>query len=351
MQAFKCIIGYEDIKEEAWKIAQEDSNILILGETGVGKTLFAQSIHKAGRRKGSPFVVVDCPAISSSLFESKLFGHNKGAYTDAKEDRTGLLEEAEGGTVFMDEIGDLPSELQGKLLLVSEHKILRRVGGNRNMSIDIRFIFATNKDLWAMSQNGNFRKDLLFRMSKRTLCIPPLRKRLQDLPLIARFYWNAHGHGQELIAKEMDALLEYSYPGNVRELVTILDNIILKSQGKSLSARARLIREDIARLREFEEKSIDTIDSKGDDEKATWRPHKILKDMSALKCSFWDVIYKPYLSRDLNKHQLAEIVSLAIKNSGGSFKKAIKGFGIEENKYKKFMDFLRHQKIRLDKTR
>jgi len=213
---FSLFLGYDQIKKEAIEIARENDNVLILGETGVGKTLIAKCIHNASNRSNGKYTIIDCPAISASVFESELFGHSKGSFTDAKTNRAGLIEEADGGTALFDEIGDIPYELQAKLLLTAEHKTYRRVGGNTSRIANVRFIFATNRDLRAMVNNHTFRKDLFYRIAKRVIYIPPLREMREALPLIANSIWNKHERHGKLTNKEMDILLDYSFPGNIR---------------------------------------------------------------------------------------------------------------------------------------
>lgn len=183
------IFGYEDVKERAKALARRDEDILLIGESGVGKRLCANAIHNESKRRDKPFLTVEIPSIQASLLESELFGHKKGAFTDAKEDRAGIIESANSGTVFIDEVGDVSLEAQAKLLRVIEEKKLRRIGENFEREVDVRFIFATNKNLWKEVKSGRFRKDFLHRIEKNTLRIPPLRERREEIPIIARGLW------------------------------------------------------------------------------------------------------------------------------------------------------------------
>jgi Transcriptional regulator containing GAF, AAA-type ATPase, and DNA binding domains len=244
---FDDIIGYEDVKEEAKRLARTDENILIVGESGVGKRLFASAIHNESRRKGNPFIVVESPSFTHTLFESELFGHRKGAFTDAKEERAGMIESANGGTIFFDEVGDLPIELQPKILRVIEERKVRRIGENEERKVDVRFIFATNRDLWEEAKLRRFRDDLLHRIETFVLRIPPLRERKrEEIEEIARGLWKRlieadisklgeKGlENRELNDEEMEILLEYHFPGNIRGLENILKRYKLKGSGQGI---------------------------------------------------------------------------------------------------------------------
>jgi DNA-binding NtrC family response regulator len=210
------------------RIAPTEATILIEGETGTGKDLAARTIHALSRRKAAPFIVVDCGAVSSTLIESELFGHEKGAFTGAQAARQGAFELAHGGTIFLDELGELSLELQPKLLRVIEQREIRRVGGNRTMKVDIRVIAATKQDLKREVQKGKFREDLYFRLSVVPVTMPALRERKEDLPLIVRTILArlAEAGGQpprELDDATISSLLAHDWPGNVRELRNVLE--------------------------------------------------------------------------------------------------------------------------------
>ncbi len=205
------------------KAARSDATVLIEGETGTGKSRAAQAIHEAGARKGRPFLVVDCGAIPGNLLESELFGHEKGAFTGALSRRVGAFEEAGGGTVFLDEIGELPAELQPKLLRVIESREIRRLGTNAFTPVDVRVIAATNRDLRAEVNAGRFRSDLFFRLAVVKLTLPPLRQRPEDIPPIVEGLLAALGARGEVAAplrspEFMAKLSRAAWPGNIREL-------------------------------------------------------------------------------------------------------------------------------------
>lgn len=216
------------------KAAQSDSNVLVEGETGTGKELFAEYIHKQSNRKDKPFVVINCASLPDQLIESELFGHEKGAFTDAKSTKQGLVEIAHGGTLFLDEIGELSLALQPKLLRFLENGEYRRIGGVTNLTSNVRVIGATNRNLLEESDAKNFRKDLLFRLNVITLTIPPLRERKDDIITLANHFLSAKSpvrSPKKLSVEAARILEEYDYAGNVRELEHIIERAIIFSEG------------------------------------------------------------------------------------------------------------------------
>ncbi len=213
---------FTDVLEKAARVAQYDISILIRGETGTGKGLVARLIHSKSSRVGSAFLALNCSAIAASLAESELFGHVKGAFTGAATDRLGQFRAADGGTIFLDEIGDLPLDLQPKLLRVLEEKVVVPVGQDTPVPVDVRVIAATNKELEEMIEQGTFRRDLYERLNQTTLLLPPLRERPEDIRLLVERFlgdWNARYHeAKEIEPEALDCLCRYSWPGNVREL-------------------------------------------------------------------------------------------------------------------------------------
>lgn len=212
------------------KAAQSDSNILVEGETGTGKELFAEYIHKQSERKDKPFVVINCASLPDQLIESELFGHERGAFTDAKSTKQGLVEIAHGGTLFLDEIGELSLALQPKLLRFLENGEYRRIGGVTNLTSNVRVIGATNRNLLEEADNKNFRKDLLFRLNVITLTIPPLRDRRDDILLLANHFLESKSpiRAPRKLSIEASNILEnYSFTGNIRELEHIIERAII----------------------------------------------------------------------------------------------------------------------------
>ena len=225
--------------EIAKKVAATSSTVLLLGESGSGKEVFARSIHRWSPRAQGPFVVVNCVALRDELLESELFGHEKGAFTGAHEIRKGKLEIANGGTVFLDEIGDFKPDLQAKLLRVIQEREFERVGGNKNIHVDIRIIAATNRDLQQDVQEGRFREDLFFRLNVVAISLPPLREKKEDIPLLADLFLRRCCRVLKkpllkLSAEAMDHLMAYHWPGNVRELANLIERAAILVKGTEI---------------------------------------------------------------------------------------------------------------------
>jgi DNA-binding NtrC family response regulator len=223
------------------KVAPTDSTVLIYGESGTGKELVARAIHRSSLRAKEPFVIIDCATLQENLLESELFGHEKGAYTGAASLKHGLFEVADSGTVFMDEIGEITPSIQAKLLRVLETAAFRRVGGNETLTVDIRLIAATNRNLRQLVDEGKFRQDLFYRLKVFSLLIPPLRERREDIPLLAQHFAenaNANNGGAKSISKEaMQILTNYNWPGNVRELENVIKRTIILSEGNMITPK------------------------------------------------------------------------------------------------------------------
>jgi DNA-binding NtrC family response regulator len=217
-------------------VAPSEATVLILGESGVGKEKVAQEIHRLSPRSAGPLVAVDCCSLPETLFESELFGHERGAFTGAAQRKTGLIEQARGGTLFLDEIGEIPATIQAKLLRVLETKRFRRLGSAADLEAEVRIVAATNRDLDGMAQRGEFRQDLLFRLNAFVVMVPPLRERPGDVPSLVRHFL-AHSGFSQRIAKRvsepaMQRLVDYDWPGNVRELRNVVERAIILSGNK-----------------------------------------------------------------------------------------------------------------------
>lgn len=223
----------------ARRVVQSDSALLILGETGVGKERLARAIHSESPRADGPFLAVNCGALPESLLESELFGHEEGAITGATRAHRGYFEMAHRGTIFLDEIGELPPHVQVKLLRILEDRQVRRVGGERPVRVDVRVMAATNRDLEAALKTRGFRSDLYFRLAVVTLTVPPLRERREDIPLLVRHYLDHFraALGRPVVsisADAVDALVSYDWPGNVRELINVVERAVLLCHGSEL---------------------------------------------------------------------------------------------------------------------
>jgi DNA-binding NtrC family response regulator len=225
--------GMREVLDLAGRVAASDATVLITGESGTGKELLAKGVHFNSGRKGGPFIAVNCAAIPENLIESELFGHVKGAFTGAVRDREGKFELADGGTIFLDEIGDLRIDLQAKILRALQERTVDRVGGGKPVPVDVRVIAATNKDLERGVGEGAFREDLYYRLSVITLHIPPLRERKNDILLLAEHFLGKFKKGGTLtIAPEaLSLLLAYGWPGNVRELENVMERATVLTRG------------------------------------------------------------------------------------------------------------------------
>jgi DNA-binding NtrC family response regulator len=242
--SFKNIIGTSDAIQKVFtvmeKVVPSKANILITGESGTGKGLVAQAIHESGPRMDKPFISINCGAIPENLLESELFGHKKGSFTSAVDDKKGLITMANTGTLFLDEVGELPSPLQVKLLNVIQNKELTPVGDTRVISVDVRVIAATNADLMQRVKDGRFREDLFYRLNVIELRVPSLRERKDDIPLLIKHYLKTFADEAGKTIKDIDyeamkAMLAYDWPGNVRELRNTLERAVVLAEGEIIT--------------------------------------------------------------------------------------------------------------------
>lgn len=240
------LLGESDVMQDIFykieKIAPTDANILVLGENGTGKDLIAKAIHQHSLRSKQPFVKVDVGALTDSLFESELFGHKKGAFTDAREDRAGRFEAANGGTLFLDEIGNISLRQQAKLLTVLQNRQINKLGSNEPIPVDIRLVCATNVPMSELANEDRFRKDLIYRINTVEITIPPLRKRGDDIVLLAQHFCKVYTAKYlkpniELSNTAIEKLKQYHFPGNVRELQYTIERAVIMAEGDDLQAR------------------------------------------------------------------------------------------------------------------
>ncbi len=250
-----------DLNRIIQKVAATDVNVLILGENGTGKELIAREIHAQSARRDAALISVDMGAVSESLFESELFGHVKGAFTDAKADKLGRFELASGGTLFLDEIGNLSLAMQAKLLSVLQTRQLIRLGDNQIREIDIRLVCATNRDLVQMVADGEFREDLLYRINTIHIDVPALRKRGEDIAVLAEFYLRKYAQKYDkpklqFSNKTLDKLMQYAWPGNVRELQHTIEKAVILTDNKELMADEFLFHQPTRGKRDYQATSL-----------------------------------------------------------------------------------------------
>lgn len=243
------------------RIAPSDASVLILGESGVGKELFAERLHLMSKRADKPFVRVNCAALPETLLESELFGHVKGAFTDAIQDRKGRFEIANGGTVFLDEIAELPLRLQSKLLRVLQQKSFEKVGSSETTTVDVRIVAATNRDLEAMVEKQEFRADLYYRLNVLPLFIPPLRERKEDIPELASYFLKQYAREtNKPIAgfsdSAMESMLSYAWPGNVRELENAVERAVVMARDQLVGVSDLMLGSKVADIDDFRGKNL-----------------------------------------------------------------------------------------------
>jgi formate hydrogenlyase transcriptional activator len=251
---FEDIVGSSEtlrrVLRQIAKLASSDSTVLILGETGTGKELIARSIHKRSNRADRAFIGVNCAAIPQSLIASELFGHEKGAFTGATQRRLGRFESASGGTIFLDEVGDLPPEIQVALLRVLQEREIERVGSNKVIPIDVRIIAATHRDLNALVADGKFREDLLYRLNVVPIDVPPLRERAADIPLLVEYFIDRFGKKaakkfRAIDKKSLGLLQAYDWPGNIRELQNVIERAVILCEGETFSVDDTWLRREL----------------------------------------------------------------------------------------------------------
>ncbi len=244
--AMHGIVGHSPLLARALRqleqVAASDASVLLLGESGTGKELFAQALHRMSPRAGAPFIRVNCAAIPDTLFEAELFGHEKGAFTGAAQARAGRFELAHGGTLFLDEVGDLPLALQVKLLRVLQEHVIERLGGRKEIAVDVRIVAATHRDLQQLVAEGRFRADLFYRLNVIPIALPALRERAEDVKHLALHFLEqinlAHGRKAALAPAAMASLVAYPWPGNIRQLYNVLERVVLLAEGETIDEQA-----------------------------------------------------------------------------------------------------------------
>ncbi len=325
------------IRELAAKYALESEPILLSGETGVGKNHIAALIHRFSGRKGK-FIIVDTPNINDQLFESKLFGHKKGAFTDAKFDKTGLVEEAANGTLFFDEITEIPLDIQAKLLRFIDTKTFYTLGESSEKVSDVRILAATNKDLDQAVENNEFRKDLYYRLSVLEMVVPPLHERKEDIKSLVLENQRLL-RGKQIGKGFWDVVCNYHWPGNVRELLNIL-----KRAGIMLESP--ITGEKIATILNSNGKknSLETNGNGNGDLEAAVK--EIRKKLKTNHDSFWQLIWEPFINRDFDRNTVKGILKFFYIESSYNFREMIRRLNVDESEYPKLMSFI--YKYRID---
>ncbi len=316
------------IRERVLKFSLEEDPVLLLGETGVGKTHIAGLIHRYSGRRGK-FVVTNTATINENLFESEVFGHKRGAFTGAAADRRGLVDEAKGGTLFFDEIAEVPFSFQAKLLRFIEKKKYRVLGETAERDADVRVVAATNKDLRGAIEEKEFREDLFFRLNVLGITIPPLRMRKEDI----KDALEEKRHllkGKETGNGFLDVLTGYHWPGNFREFFTVLKRAGILCDSPITGKKIRGI--------------IDGAVTENASPAARNNIDRVRAELSTGK-SFWRVVKEPYLNRDLNRFEAKCVISKVLLESGGRYVDALPYFNIDNSEYRRFMKFIHKNRL------
>jgi DNA-binding NtrC family response regulator len=327
------------LKERIGLAAASPLDILITGESGTGKELVARAISRTGRRRQGKFVPIDCGSLSDSLAEAELFGYRKGAFTGAADNRQGLLEAADGGIVFLDEISNMPLRLQAKLLRVLQEREVRRIGETAPRKLDIQVIAATNKDLLGDMKSDQFRGDLYYRLKSMEIRLPSLRERAEDIPLLIEWFLKKTseiegGRRKKITPEAMQILLHYSYPGNIRELRNIVASAYYSSPGPAIG-RAVLPPEVL-------HKDTEEIIS------GASIAEKIYREILEGKGDFNGLIKAPFLKHQFGVSVLQEIIQKSLRDTNGVYREALKRLGVAHQSYSVAIQFLKRHRCYLD---
>ncbi|HXH24361.1 MAG TPA: sigma 54-interacting transcriptional regulator, partial [Vicinamibacterales bacterium] len=312
------------------RAAASESKVLITGESGVGKDLFARRIHARSRRAREPFIAVNCAGLNESLLESELFGHVKGSFTGAYRDKIGKLQAAHRGTIFLDEVGEMSLRMQAMLLRFLETGEIQAVGSDAHTTrVDVRVIAATNRNLLESIAAGQFREDLLYRLRVIHIEVPPLRERREDIePLITHFLRRS-ARPVGIADTALKVLIRYRWPGNVRELQNVIEQAVWLADGDTIRVEhlpesLRAAAESVLPLRERRTQVAD----------------ELYTALVSAGYSFWDHIYPLFLSRDITRHDIRELVRRGLTTTRGNYRALLRLFGMPPGDYKRFLNCL-----------
>jgi transcriptional regulator with GAF, ATPase, and Fis domain len=331
------------VEADAETAARSDAKVLITGETGVGKEVVARLIHQRSARASASLVTLNCAGLPDSLLESELFGHVRGSFTGAYRDKPGLLEMAPNGTLFLDEVGEMSTRMQVVLLRFLESGEIQRVGAERSHTrVNVRLVTATNRDLEAQVAAGAFREDLYFRLNVIRMRIPPLRERLEDIPLLVNYflrtYQQAHQSPAGQVSSEaMDALLAYRWPGNVRELKNVVERVVLKATGPVVEVSDLPI--EVRRTLALGSPAPSTATGAASTGKS--QAETLAERMLDHGESFWAAVYPLFIGRDLTRADLRRIIQTGLERTNGNYRLLVQSFNMPTDDYKRFLSFLR----------
>lgn len=333
----------EAIRRDIASAAASDAKVLITGETGVGKDVIARLIHRRSARRHAPIATVNCAGVPDALIESELFGHVRGSFTDAYRDKAGILETANNGTVFLDEVGEMSPRMQAALLRFLETGEIQRVGSDRvHVRVNVRVIAATNRDLQARMAAGEFRQDLYYRLHVIHIHVPPLRERRADIvPLLTYFLEHYSGEyrvsSRDLSVAAQDLLAAGEWPGNVRQLKNAVERMVLKATGPVIDLR------DIPAEIAGPPKAAaggGLHDASAAKASRSGEPDPMRQMLEAGE-SFWSAVYGPFMNRDLSRSHVRAIVSAGLERGAGNYRIVLRLFNMPETDYKRFLNFLR----------
>ena len=330
----------QSIEEEIEHAARSNAKVLITGESGVGKEIVARLIHQRSRRNSGPLVTINCAGFPDSLLETEMFGHVKGSFTDAHRDKVGYLERAHGGTIFMDEVGEMSLRMQAMMLRFLETGEIQRVGSDRRLpTVDVRVITATHRKLLDHIADKTFREDLYYRLNVIHIAVPALRERREDIPLLVSHFLRqmatSHRLDLPLVTDDaLDSLMAYAWPGNVRELKNVMERVVLRCRDGRIDYTA--LPTEIRQGRSTKPATSVSV-------RVEAVPvHEVLFDRIINgKESFWAAVYEPFMARDLTRHDVREVVRLGLKHTLGNYKLLVTCFNMPATDYKRFLNFLR----------
>jgi DNA-binding NtrC family response regulator len=315
----------------AERVAEGDAKVLITGESGVGKDLIAQLIHSHSRRAHQPFVAVNCAGVTETLLESQLFGHVKGAFTDAFRDKVGMLQQAQNGTIFLDEVAEMSLRMQAMFLRFLENGEIQPVGSDvMKTQVNVRVIAATNKDLASAVASGRFREDLMYRLDVVHIRVPPLRERPEDVRALIEHHLTRAPRRINLTEDALRALELYRWPGNVRELHNVIERLIWTSVDDTVGVEnlpARLLPGRTGAILPTRERRRQRADD-------------LFKALNDGTLSFWEHVHPLFLDRDLTRHDLREVVRRGLAVTRGNYQAVVRLFGMPDTDYKRFLNFL-----------
>jgi transcriptional regulator with PAS, ATPase and Fis domain len=347
-EAVPRLVGVSDaarrLEEDVAQASRSDAKILLTGESGVGKEVAARLVHRQSARSAGPFVAINCAGIPDSLLESSLFGHMRGSFTGAFRDKVGLLEQAHGGTMFMDEVGEMSKRMQGLLLRFLEDGDVYRVGSERRTcTVNVRIVAATNRVLLDRVAEGEFREDLFYRLNVIHLVISPLRERREDIPPLLDYFLRMFSEKYRTKIPEISAdlqasLMQHHWPGNVRELKNVAERLIVCGHAGSAIGQSPVeaVRPADATGQRFAALPPVQQPRSASDQLT----HRIIQGRE----SFWTAVYEPFMARDLTRDEVRATVQAGLQHSRGNYKMLLELFNMEPTDYKRFLNFLRkHQ--------